>query len=311
MMTNKTLFAKPLRGIVPPMVTPLINNENLDIDGLNNLINHVISGGVHGLFILGTTGESTSLAYHLRVELIKRTCQMVDRRVPILVGITDTAPSESIRLAEIAANEGADAVVAAPPYYFSMGQPELIEYYEYLADNVRLPLFLYNMPSHTKIIIDTQSVYRLSQHPNIIGLKDSSANNIYFNSVINLMKDRPDFSLLVGPEELMAETVLLGSHGGINGGANMFPSLYVQLYEAASTGDLEKVKLLHAKVMTISSKIYKVGKFGSSYLKGLKAAMSLLGICSDFVASPLSRFKKDEKEKIRKALEEIQQILKN
>jgi len=310
-MITKPVLPKPLKGIIPPLVTPLMDNDNLDIDGLKNLVDHVISGGVHGLFILGTTGESTSLPYHLRIEMIKRTCANVDARVPILVGITDTAPSESIRLAEIAANEGADAVVAAPPYYFNMGQPELIEYYQYLAESVRLPLYLYNMPSHTKIVIEPQTVYSLSKNRNIIGLKDSSANNVYFNSVINLMKNRPDFTLLVGPEELMAETVLLGSHGGINGGANLFPSLYVELYEAASSGDLEKVKHLHAQVMAISSKLYKVGPFGSSYLKGLKAAMSLLGICSDFISSPFSRFEKDEKEKIKIALEEIEQMLKN
>ncbi|KEO74273.1 dihydrodipicolinate synthase [Anditalea andensis] len=306
---NKTFLPKPLKGIITPMVTPLLDNNTLDIVGLERLINHVISGGVHGLFILGTTGESTSLPYALRDELVRRTCAMVDRKIPVLVGITDTAPSESLRLAEIAANEGADAVVAAPPYYFSMGQPELIEYYEYLADSINLPLYLYNMPSHTKIVIEPNTVHSLSKHRNIIGLKDSSANNVYLNSVINMMKDRPDFSLLVGPEELMAETVLLGGHGGVNGGANMFPSLYVQLYEAAFTGDLEKVKLLHSKVMTISSKLYKVGNFGSSYLKGLKAALSVLGICSDFIASPLSSFKIEEKEKIKKAIDDIQQIL--
>jgi len=293
------------------MVTPLLDNKNLDIEGLERIINHVITGGVHGLFILGTTGESTSLSYKLREELIKRTCTLVDGRVPILVGITDTAPSESIRLAEIAAEEGAHAVVAAPPYYFNMGQPELMDYYQYLADSVKLPLYLYNMPSNTKIVIEPQTVHSLSKHQNIIGLKDSSANNVYFKIVMNLMKERQDFTLLVGPEELLAETILLGSHGGINGGANMFPSLYVQLYEAASTGNLEKVKLLHAHVMTISTKLYKVGEFGSSYLKGLKAAMSLLGICNDFIASPLSKFEKKEKKKIKIALEEIQEMLKS
>jgi len=311
MMINKPSLPKPLKGIIPPLVTPLLDNENLDIEGLKNLINHVITGGVHGLFILGTTGESTSLSYRLRVEMIQRTCAIVEGKVPVLVGITDTAPMESIRMAEIAFKEGADVVVAAPPYYFNMGQPELIQYYQYLADSVRLPLYLYNMPSHTKIVIEPQTVQILSNHKNIIGLKDSSGNNVYFHSVIHLMKSRPDFTLMVGPEELMAESVLLGSHGGINGGANGFPSLYVKLYEAASKGDLEKVILLHARVMTISAKLYKVGQFGSSYLKGLKAALSLLGICSDFVASPFSRFDKDEKEKIRIAVEEIQEIINN
>lgn len=310
MMIKKTSLPRPLRGIIPPMVTPLLDNENLDIEGLNNLIHHLISGGVHGIFILGTTGEFASLSYKLRVEMIKQTCAIVDGKVPVLVGVTDTAPTESIRMAEVAASAGADVVVAAPPYYFNMGQPELIEYYHYLADSVSLPLYLYNMPSHTKIVIELQTVHLLSKHRNIIGLKDSSANNVYFNHVINLIKDRPDFTLLVGPEELLAETVLLGSHGGVNGGANMFPSLYVELYKAAYSGDLEKVKRLQVKVLMIASKIYQVGKSGSSYLMGLKAALSVMGICSDFLASPFSKFEKVEKKKIRIAIDEIKEILK-
>ncbi|QDH78245.1 dihydrodipicolinate synthase family protein [Echinicola soli] len=300
---------RPFKGIVPPMITPLVDDNQLDVPGLERLINHIIAGGVHGLFILGTTGESTSLSYEIRHELVKRTCEMVDRRVPVLVGITDTAATESLRLAETAANAGAAAVVAAPPYYFSLGQPELIEYYEYLVERLALPLFLYNMPSHTKIVIEPATVKTLSQYDNIVGLKDSSANNAYFNKVMTKMNDRPDFSLFVGPEEIMAESVLLGAHGGVNGGANMFPKLYVKLFEAAESGDMETVKKLHGIVMQISTKMYSLGQFGSSYLKGIKGALSLLGICSDYMASPLHRFREKEREVLAAQLKDIQQQL--
>ncbi|AWW30866.1 dihydrodipicolinate synthase family protein [Echinicola strongylocentroti] len=300
---------RPFKGIVPPMITPLVDENQLDVPGLERLIHHIIAGGVHGLFILGTTGESTSLSYEIRHELVRRTCEIVDGRVPVLVGITDTAATESLRLAETAANAGAAAVVAAPPYYFSLGQPELIEYYEYLAERLSLPLFLYNMPSHTKIIIEPATVKTLSQYDNIVGLKDSSANNAYFNKVMTKMNDRPDFSLFVGPEEIMAESVLLGAHGGVNGGANMFPELYVKLFEAAVSGDMETVKKLHGIVMQISTKMYSLGQFGSSYLKGIKGALSLLGICSDYMASPLHRFREKEREVLAAQLKEIQQQL--
>jgi len=304
MKTIQTL-PQPFKGIVPPMITPLKDENTLDVEGLERLINHILAGGVHGLFILGTTGESTSLSYEIRHELVRRTCAIVGDRVPVLVGITDTAAAESLRLADTAAKEGAAAVVAAPPYYFNLGQPELIEYYEYLLERLSLPLFLYNMPSHTKIIIEPDTVKTLSKYEGIVGLKDSSANNAYFNNVMNKMKDRPDFSLFVGPEEIMAETVLLGAHGGVNGGANMFPELYVKLFEAAEAGDVATVKALHSIVMEISSKLYSLGKFGSSYLKGIKAALSILGICSDYMASPLHRFRETEREKIAANLEEI------
>src|SRR5580693_5577452 len=107
----------PLTGIVPPMVTPLRGRDELDLLGLERLVEHILSGGVSGLFILGTTGEGPSLSYQLRRELIRRVCKQVNHRVPILVGITDTAFVESVNLARSAADYGAAAVVLAPPYY--------------------------------------------------------------------------------------------------------------------------------------------------------------------------------------------------
>lgn len=291
------------------MITPLLNEDELDFKGLERLVNHLVEGGVHGIFILGTTGESTSLPYPIRHRLIEETCNLVKKRIPILVGITDTAVSESLRLAQTAKYSGASALVAAPPYYFNLGQPELIEYYEYLADRLPLPLFLYNMPSHTKINIEPETVKKLAQHENIIGLKDSSGNTAYFNKLLFHMKDDPDFSLFVGPEEIMAETVLLGGNGGVNGGANMFPKLYVDLYNAAAAGDLHKVRELHSLVMNISAGLYSLGQFGSSYLKGLKCALNLLGICNDYMSSPLHMFRKEEKNRLAINLKEIQKKL--
>ena len=125
-----------LRGIIPPMITPLLDNNTLDVTGLEKLIGHILGGGVHGLFILGTTGELSSLNYSLRRELIRQTAKIVNGKVPLLVGITDTALLESIQLAQTAADCGATAVVAAAPYYFNLSQAELIAYYQHLADKL-------------------------------------------------------------------------------------------------------------------------------------------------------------------------------
>ena len=166
--TNKPAFS----GIIPPMVTPLLSdNLTLDVDGVKHLVEHLVSGGVHGIFILGTTGESTSLSYKTREQLILESCKAVNGRVPVFVGITDTSIEESVRLALVAHNAGAAAVVVAPPYYYGLGQEELYKYYWSLASQVELPLFLYNMPSHTKINIDVKTVVRLSEHPNIVGVE--------------------------------------------------------------------------------------------------------------------------------------------
>lgn len=295
-------------GIIPPLVTPLKDNETIDVESLERLIEHLISGGVHGLFILGTTGEEQSLSYAVRKEMIVQSARINHGRLPLLVCISDTSIVESIHLARVAADNGADGVVSAPPYYFATGQPELAQFYEELVPQLPLPVFLYNMPSHVKVSFAPDTVLRIAQNPQVIGFKDSSANAVYFQSVMYKMRCRPDFAMLCGPEEITAELVLLGAHGGINGGANMFPELYVGMYDAARQGDLQRVRQLQQYIMQISTSIYTVGRHGSSYLKGLKCALSLLGIINDdFVASPFYKFNEPEREKIRQALAALPQ----
>lgn len=294
-----------LKGIIPPVITPLGDKKNLDSEGLERLIEHILSGGVHGLFILGTTGEGPSLSYKIRNEVIEQVCSQVDSKVPVLVGITDTSFTESVRLSKKAAEVGADAVVAAPPYYFSMNQAELIGYYESLADESPLPLFLYNMPSHTKIHFEPETVKNLAEHSNIIGFKDSSGNLLYFQNVVRLLQDHPEFSLLVGPEEMLMQTMLTGGHGGVNGGANMFPKLYVALYEAVLEKDFNRMSSLQKKVMEISSSIYTIGNSPGKILQGLKCVLSLMGICNDTLALPYQSFENQQREKIRLALNRL------
>jgi 4-hydroxy-tetrahydrodipicolinate synthase len=301
-MTNH----QPLCGIIPPLVTPLTDNETLDVESLENLIEHLIAGGVNGLFILGTTGEEQSLSYGVRKKMIQESARINHGRLPLLVCVTDTSIVESIRLAHVAADCGADGVVSAPPYYFATGQPELAQFYEELVPQLPLPVFLYNMPSHVKVSFSPDTVRRIAKNPQVVGFKDSSANTVYFQSVLYAMRERKDFAMLVGPEEITGESVLLGAHGGINGGANMFPELYVAMYEAARRADVARVCQLQQLIMQISTSIYTVGQHGSSYLKGLKCALSLLGVIKDdFVASPFYKFNEPEREKIRRALDAL------
>ncbi len=301
-MQNSSL---PYKGIIPPLVTPLINNDTVDIEGLERLVAHTIAGGVHGVFILGTTGEFAGLGQKLRKELIERVCLLVKGRVPVLVGITDSAFSESLNLARTAADCGADAVVLAPPYYFASGQPELLEYLKQIMEQMPLPLFIYNMPVHTKVFFAPETVKAAAEIPGIIGMKDSSSDLAYYKRVQYALRHRKDFTFMIGPEEFLAEFVLTGGHGGVNGGANMFPRLYVELYNAAVNRNFDKLALLQQKVMQISTTIYKVGSYGSSYIKGLKCALSVMGICSDFLAAPFHRFNKPEREKIEQMLDEL------
>jgi 4-hydroxy-tetrahydrodipicolinate synthase len=276
----------------------------LDDLGLERLVEHVLVGGVSGVFILGTTGEAPSLSYRLRGELIGKVCRQVKGRVPVLVGITDTAFVESVRLAHVAADHGAEAVVLSTPYYFPAGQTELTGYIQRISRELPLPLVLYNMPSLTKVWFEWDTLKQLASLENIIGIKDSGGDLDYFQRLLPLKELRPDWSIMIGPEHLLPEAVALGGDGGVAGGANIFPRLFVQCYEAAAKGDAERMGLLSGQINALQ-KIYEIGKYASRHIKATKCALSLLGICDDFMAEPFDRFKAPEREKVKAILDEL------
>lgn len=290
-----------IRGIVPPLVTPLSDIDALDCEGLERLIEHVVGGGVSGLFILGTTGEAPSLSYRLRREFISRTCDQVNGRIPVLVGITDTSFVESLGIASHAASAGAAAVVLSTPYYFPAGQTELRRYVEHLVSKAPLPLMLYNMPSLTKVWFEIETLRQLSTHRSIVGVKDSSGDQDYFQQLLSLKSDRPDWSMLIGPEHLTGWATQQGADGGVNGGANIFPQLFADLYKAAANGETEKLLQCQRHVEELQA-IYDVGKYASRHIKATKCALSLKEICSDFLAEPFNHFLPVEREKVRMIL---------
>jgi 4-hydroxy-tetrahydrodipicolinate synthase len=295
----------PLRGVIPPMVTPLADRNTLDEAALERLVEHILAGGVHGLFVLGTTGEAPGLSEQTKRLVVERTLQQVSGRVSVLVGVTDTSLEDALALSRHAAECGADALVIAPPPYFPVHQDDLQRYFAAFAEEAPLPVMLYNIPSHAKNAIAYETVETLIDLPNVVGLKDSAGDMLQYNRFITLFSDRPDLSLLMGPEELLAESVLMGGHGGICGGANLVPSLYVELYEAALTGDLQAVHKLQQRVLRLSETLYRVGPPPSGYLTGLKCALSWLGICSDRLAEPYHALPAERRRVVQQHLDDL------
>ncbi len=286
-----------LRGIVPPLVTPLSARDELDHEGLTRLIEHVISGGVAGVFILGTTGEAPSLSYRLRRELIRETTRLVDKRVPVLVGVADTAFVESVDLAKHAADCGADAAVLTTPYYFPAGQTELTSYVQNIAPLIPLPLMLYNMPGLTKVWYEIETLRKLSSIESIVGVKDSSGDMDYFASLCQLKAERPDWSILIGPEAMLPDAHRLGGDGGVCGGANALPKMFVDCYNALRCGDDSAVEQASSRINQFQA-IYEIGKYASRHIKATKCALSLLGICSDLPADPFHAFLSPQRERV-------------
>ncbi|MBQ7194805.1 MAG: dihydrodipicolinate synthase family protein [Bacteroidales bacterium] len=299
---------KPLKikGIITPMVTPLLDNDTIDAEGARALADHLIEGGVSAIFLLGTTGEAQSISERLRKEFICTVTRHVAGRVPVLVAVTDTSMEESIELARHAKECGADALVAAAPYYFPGNQKELVRYYKALADKLPLPLFLYNMPSKVKVFLNVDSVLELSKHPNIIGIKDSSANMSYFVRLIHYFAGT-DFSVYMGPEEQTSAAVLLGADGGVNGGSNLYPELFVSMYKAAERGDLNETRRLQDRIMSLSEALYNLTPDSDgSFACSIKCALYLKGIIkSSYMAYPFIRFDKELEDKVKTILGDL------
>jgi dihydrodipicolinate synthase/N-acetylneuraminate lyase len=281
-------WPRPLRGIVPPLATPLAGRDQLDHAALERLVDRLLVGGVHGLFVLGTTGEAAALSVRLRRELVERVTSQVAGRIPVLVGVSDTSLVEALAAARHAADSGADAIVATTPYFVPLEPAELIDYFRALHDESAIPLYLYNMPGLTKTWITVDVVRAAMDWPNVHGLKDSSGDLAYFREVASELYRRPDWSLLVGPESLMVDTLALGGHGCVGGGANVWPQLFVQLYAAATQGDLPEVERLQEQLATLAV-IYDDGQYGACAIRGIKCAMEILNICEEQMAATFRR----------------------
>ncbi|MUH34656.1 dihydrodipicolinate synthase family protein [Zobellia amurskyensis] len=291
----------PLTGIIPPMVTPLLENMELDLDGLERLIEHLIEGGIHGIFLLGTNGEGPSLSYAIRKQLISEACRIVNKRVPILVNITDSSLDSALEIATHAKLSNADALVVAPPYYFPISQQEMTDYLEVLAPQLPLPFLIYDMPSCTKLHLSIKTIKR-AKELGAIGVKDSSGDMTTFYQIIEEFKDFPEFSIIAGAEIFLSDTILNGGHGAVAGGANIFPRLFVELYEASCAKDLEKIRLLRQSIIKMHSTLYNLGNTSTKSIRAIKCALGIMGICSDHMAQPLSRYGAQNREKIREYL---------
>lgn len=289
-------------GVIPPVVSPLKSPDSLDLDAVDRVVEHLIGGGVSGLFVLGTTGEGPSLTYQMRYEMVERVCEHVKGRVPVLVGVTDSCFAESLALAEHAATCGAAAIVAAAPFYFDVSQSALQHWFTELADKSSLPVMLYNMPSCVGVNLDLSIVDNLSRHTNIAGIKDSSGDWAYFQQLCDQHRHRDDFVIFMGPEELLAEAVEAGADGGVCGGANLLPLVYTRLYHAAMRADVAEIEQCKAAIADMFASIYRDDSGQMKLIPGLKTAMEECGLCSRQVALPLNAVSGSHAQRIRTSL---------
>ena len=299
-----------LTGLIPPMVTPLDAKRRLDKKGTKNMVNHLLKGGVDGIFLLGTTGEGPHLSYAIREELVKTVCGLVKGRVPVLVGITETDLDDAVAFAAKCKSYGAAAVVAAPPYYFKLTQAECVAWFTEMADRLPLPLVVYDMPAHTDTIIEPATIAKLAAHPNIVAMKDSSSIIALFNKFRIALEPFADkFSLFMGPDEAMGEAVLLGADGGVCTGANLWPAQFKAMYLAAKAGDVEKVRRLQRFTTMSSYLLYGLGQGQIGFLKGVKCALAEMGLIQNVLTAPFEPFAGRERAQVKAALKKLMRLV--
>lgn len=293
-----------LTGIIPPLVTPLLEPDRLDRPAVARLIDKLISAGVSGIFTLGTTGEGPALSTRLKREMVAAVCEAVRGRVRVLVGVSDPSFAESLALADHAARCHADAIVATPFLYFSPRQVDVVEYFRRLSEAAPLPVMLYDMPSCARASISWEAAAACTELPRVIGIKDSSGSLESFRRLLDLRIDRPDWSFLIGPELYTAEAVLAGGDGSVSGGANLLPELFVELYDAAEAKDLVRIEEAQERARCLS-RLYQIGNDSLSGIRGLKCALALRGECRDVLASPYAAADESFRARVREVLEEL------
>ncbi len=292
----------PLRGVIPPLVTPLTAGGGLDAPGLERLIEMMLEAGVHGVFPLGTTGEAPHLGRELRAEFLGLVVRCVKGRVPVLAGITDSSVAEAAWMADRAAGAGCDAVVYAAPHYYPMSQDELVGFSRALSERLPLPFLLYNIPFCTHHAYSVDAVKRIADLPGCLGVKDTSNDMAMFQSLVDAFRDRPEFTVLMGPEERLWDAVMMGGHGAVTGGANLAPELFTGIYAAAMAGKPEVAAPLIARAEIIRLRIYGALPERSGYFRGLKCAMEMRGICPEATVAPFAPVEGEARERIRLAL---------
>jgi len=285
-----------IRGIIPPVATPMQSNEDLDLPRFKWFLDHLIHEGVHGVFVLGTNSEFYALDEREKQEVIATAVGHVNRRVAVFAGTGAESTREAVRLTRMAEREGVDGVSVITPYFVSPSQQEIYDHYRRIAENTSLPVVLYNNPSTCGgLKIDVDTVARLAEVPNILGIKDSSGDLQNTIEYIRVVPDR--FAVMQGRDTLIYPALVFGAKGAIPATANIAPALCAQIFEAFERGDHAAAKVAQLRLNPIRLSLNLGTAPG-----GVKAALATLGMSIGPSRSPIAPLPADKQQKMREAL---------
>ena len=287
-----------IRGIIPPVATPMQANEDLDLPRLRWFLDYLITSGVHGIFVLGTNSEFYALDEAEKQAVIATAVEHVAGRVPVFAGTGAESTREAVRLTKMAEREGAQGVSVITPYFVSPSQQEIFDHYRRIAESTALPVVLYNNPSTCGgVKIDVDTVARLAEMPNILGVKDSSGD--LQNTCEYIRAVPPRFSVMMGRDTLIFHALVSGARGAVPATGNIAPRLLVEIYETFMRGDMAGSLAAQKKANPIRLALALGTAPG-----GVKAALSVLGLPIGPSRAPVAPLPADKLQKMRAALEQ-------
>ena len=289
-----------IKGIIPPILTPMYDDETINEQELRHQVNRMIDAGVSGVFALGTNGEAYALSHKEKVQILRVVVDETKHRVPVYAGTGCPTTKETITLSKEAEEIGADVLSVIVPYFAAASQDELYAHYKAVAESVKLPVVLYNIPARTGNALAPATVARLAKDiPNVMGAKDSSGNFDNMKQYIELTTGiGKDFSVLSGNDSLILPALCFGGKGGIAGCANVFPRTMVEIYEAFAAGDFERAKKVQDSIR-IFRNCFKYGNPNTI----VKMAAGLLGDPVGPCRRPFSSITPEGLEALKKTLE--------
>ncbi len=289
-------------GVIVPMVTPVTSRFELDEPAVRRVVDYFLAGGIGGIFVVGTTGESASLSPDMRSRLVAVTVEQAAGRADVYAGVSGNCLAESVRAGNEYLQAGANALVAHLPFYYPLSDEEQLDYFTALLDAVDGPLVIYNIPITTHMTIPLDVVVKLADHPNAAGIKDSGRDVDRLKDLIKLLGDRQDYPVFVGYTAMAAEALKLGADGYVPSTGNIAPALCSDLYAAAREGrqaDLDRCQSLVNAV----GRVYQGGRTLGQSLAALKALMSAAGLCGPDVLPPLRTMDEPARRQIVETME--------
>lgn len=290
-----------LKGLVPPLATPVTEDENIDEGALRALVNHCIEKKIHGIFVAGTNGESLSMTQAQRDEALRIALDEAKGRIPVLGGVMDSSTRRVIENIKRFEQMGGEYAVVSPVFYSAhAGNRETIRHFEEIAKHTEAKLLAYNIPGCTGLNMTPEMVYEIAQIDHVVGIKDSSGNFAQFQKLINHFRGT-DFKLFQGISALAGPSILLGADGLVLCYAPVFPEIHLDLYESAVRKDVDRLILLSPLI----EKIVSINNLSTYNVSAFKCSMSTLGFMDKRVMRPSEPVKPEEEKRIRALVEEI------